>query len=399
MRRPARRPRAGRRDAARRATGEDAGKVQSIGARFAHGELTLERGRRPGLPRLRQPRRRLPVPGHGRDLAGRRPRRSAWPCRTRPSPRRASRSGATWPGARPARWSRSAARGSTTRDILTDARRPQRHDRPRGVRRLDQPAAAHPRDRLRRRPAAARRSRTGTTSTARSRGWSTSCPTARVYHPTVRVFLAGGVPEVMLHLRGLGLLDEPCLTVTGRAARPGARLVGASPSAGRGSASGCVAQDGVDPDDVIMSPARAREPRADQHRHLPARQPRPRGLGDQEHGDRPDAWSTPTASIARPARRASSRRERDADRRHQGPGAGPDEAGRRPRPDRPRADGRRAWRRSTRSPPRSSTCRSASRSPCSPTPASPASRRAPASATSAPRPWPAARSARSATAT
>ena len=26
-------------------------------------------------------------------------------------------------------------------------------------------------------------------------------------HPTVRVFLAGGVPEVMLHLRELGLLD------------------------------------------------------------------------------------------------------------------------------------------------------------------------------------------------
>ena len=26
-------------------------------------------------------------------------------------------------------------------------------------------------------------------------------------HPTVRVFLAGGVPEVMLHLRRAGLLD------------------------------------------------------------------------------------------------------------------------------------------------------------------------------------------------
>ena len=34
-----------------------------------------------------------------------------------------------------------------------------------------------------------------------------SCPTARRYHPTVRAFLAGGVPEVMLHLRALGLLD------------------------------------------------------------------------------------------------------------------------------------------------------------------------------------------------
>ena len=42
--------------------GEDAGKVQSIGARFAHGEITLRAGGRPGLPRLRLARRRLPVP-------------------------------------------------------------------------------------------------------------------------------------------------------------------------------------------------------------------------------------------------------------------------------------------------------------------------------------------------
>src|SRR5690606_14663307 len=38
-------------------------------------------------------------------------------------------------------------------------------------------------------------------------------------HPTVRVFLAGGVPEVMLHLRRLGLLDEDCLTATGETLR------------------------------------------------------------------------------------------------------------------------------------------------------------------------------------
>ncbi len=35
-------------------------------------------------------------------------------------------------------------------------------------------------------------------------------------HPTVRVFLAGGVPEIMLHLRTLGLLDTRAITVTGR---------------------------------------------------------------------------------------------------------------------------------------------------------------------------------------
>jgi dihydroxyacid dehydratase/phosphogluconate dehydratase len=34
-------------------------------------------------------------------------------------------------------------------------------------------------------------------------------------HPTVQVFMAGGVPEVMLHLRRMGLLNLDVLTVTG----------------------------------------------------------------------------------------------------------------------------------------------------------------------------------------
>src|SRR5260370_1409962 len=40
-------------------------------------------------------------------------------------------------------------------------------------------------------------------------------PNGQSNHPTVRVFLAGGVPEVMLHLRRMGLLDLDALTVTG----------------------------------------------------------------------------------------------------------------------------------------------------------------------------------------
>src|SRR5438309_1803804 len=40
-------------------------------------------------------------------------------------------------------------------------------------------------------------------------------PNGPVGHPTIRVFLAGGVPEGMLHLRRLGLLDVTCLTVSG----------------------------------------------------------------------------------------------------------------------------------------------------------------------------------------
>src|SRR5436305_1376163 len=41
-------------------------------------------------------------------------------------------------------------------------------------------------------------------------------PNGPTDHPTVRLFLAGGVPEVMLHLRDCGLLQLDALTVTGR---------------------------------------------------------------------------------------------------------------------------------------------------------------------------------------
>src|SRR5262245_33116512 len=41
-------------------------------------------------------------------------------------------------------------------------------------------------------------------------------PNGPTNHPTVRVFLAGGVPEIMLHLRETGLLDLSALTVTGQ---------------------------------------------------------------------------------------------------------------------------------------------------------------------------------------
>jgi putative YjhG/YagF family dehydratase len=76
-------------------------------------------------------------------------------------------------------------------------------------------------------------------------------------HPTVRVFLAGGVPEVLLHLRRMGLLNRSALTATSetldhdldwwesseRRQRLRERLRDA---------------DGVDPDDVIMDADTAR---------------------------------------------------------------------------------------------------------------------------------------------
>ena len=72
-------------------------------------------------------------------------------------------------------------------------------------------------------------------------------------HATIQVFLAGGVPEAMLHLRRAGLLETGALTVSGvtlgtqlddwerseRRARLRARLKD---------------RDGIDPDHVILSP-------------------------------------------------------------------------------------------------------------------------------------------------
>jgi putative YjhG/YagF family dehydratase len=83
-------------------------------------------------------------------------------------------------------------------------------------------------------------------------------PNGPEYHPTVRVFLAGGVPEVMLHLRKLGLLDETVLTVTGETL--GAVLDWWETSERRQKVRELLKSlDGIDPDDVIMSPEKAKQ--------------------------------------------------------------------------------------------------------------------------------------------
>ena len=82
-------------------------------------------------------------------------------------------------------------------------------------------------------------------------------PNGPVHHPTVRVFLAGGVPEVMLHLRRLGLLDTSVLTVSSKTL--GEVLDEWERSERRARFREILRQqDGVDPDDVIMSPEQAR---------------------------------------------------------------------------------------------------------------------------------------------
>lgn len=83
-------------------------------------------------------------------------------------------------------------------------------------------------------------------------------PNGPVHHPTVRVFLAGGVPEVMLHLRRLGLLDTNVLTVTGKTL--GENLDEWENSERRVRFREILLQkDDVQPDDVIMSPVVAKQ--------------------------------------------------------------------------------------------------------------------------------------------
>jgi putative YjhG/YagF family dehydratase len=83
-------------------------------------------------------------------------------------------------------------------------------------------------------------------------------PNGPIQHPTVRVFLAGGVPEVMLHLRALGLLHTGVLTVTGKTLGENLDWWEKSPRRARFREL-LREQDGVDADEVIFSPAAARE--------------------------------------------------------------------------------------------------------------------------------------------
>lgn len=82
-------------------------------------------------------------------------------------------------------------------------------------------------------------------------------PNGPRHHPTVQVFMAGGVPEVMLHLRDMGLLHLDALTVTGQTV--GENLAWWEGSDARRRARERLREpDGVDPDAVIMGPDAAR---------------------------------------------------------------------------------------------------------------------------------------------
>ena len=83
-------------------------------------------------------------------------------------------------------------------------------------------------------------------------------PNGPHHYATSQVFLAGGVPEVMLHLRDLGLLKLNARTVSGRTL--GENLAWWETSERRQRLRAKLRElDGVDPDAVILSPSRARE--------------------------------------------------------------------------------------------------------------------------------------------
>jgi len=238
------------------AEGEDAGRVQTIGVRFVHGELTLERAAELGC-------RACASPGGGCQFLG-----------TAASSQVVGEAlglsvghAALAPSGHPI-WidmARRSARalmtledaGRQTRDIITD----------RAIRNamithaafggstnlvLHVPAIAH---------AAGLRRPT-------AQDWSLinrqvprivdALPNGPRNHPTVEVFLAGGVPEVMLHLRRAGLLDTRALTVSGLTLD--AQLDAWESSERRARLRERLHREhGVDADDVIMSPDAAKK--------------------------------------------------------------------------------------------------------------------------------------------
>jgi putative YjhG/YagF family dehydratase len=233
--------------------GEDAGKVQTLGARFAHGSISLEEAAEMGC-------RACASPGGGCQFLG----TAATSQVVAEALGMSVVHSALAPSGQPV-WldmARRSARGvlalrarkKTIRDVVTDA----------AIRNamvvhaafggstnllLHIPAVAH----------AAGRARPTIDEwldvNRRVPRLVDSLPNGP--HPTVRVFLAGGVPEVMLHLRDLGLLDLSVLTASGEALGDMLAWWEASPRRQRVREL-LRERDGIDPDDVIMPPALAR---------------------------------------------------------------------------------------------------------------------------------------------
>ncbi len=193
--------------------GEDAGRVQTIGARFAHAEITLEQAAEAGC-------RACASPGGGCQFLG----TAATAQVVGEALGLSVGHAALAPSGHPiwldmARRSARAllrleAHGTRTRDLVTDAALTNAmviHAAFGGSMNLilHVPAIAH----------AAGLRRPGAQDWARVARQVPrlvdALPNGPRHFATVQVFLAGGVPEVMLHLRRMGLLDTRALTAEG----------------------------------------------------------------------------------------------------------------------------------------------------------------------------------------
>lgn len=238
------------------ADGEDAGKIQSIGARYAHGEITLEEAAELGC-------RACASPGGGCQFLG----TAATSQVVAEALGMALPHSALAPSGQPiwldmarrsarALWMQTE-RGLKLSDILTDGAVHNAmvvHAACGGSTNLllHIPAVAF--------SAGLRRPTVDDWEKINRKvpRLVDALPNGPVGHPTVRVFLAGGVPEMMLHLRELGLLNLDVLTASGQSLRD--VLAWWEKSARRARLRALLRErDGVDPDDVIMNPARARE--------------------------------------------------------------------------------------------------------------------------------------------
>jgi len=236
--------------------GEDAGKVQSIGARYVHGEITLEEAAAAGCSACASP-------GGGCQFLG----TAATAQVVGEALGLSLPHTALAPSGQPI-WLDMARRSALalmelnkrnikTSDILTDAALRNAmvvHAAFGGSTNLllHIPAIAH--------QAGLRRPSVDDWEAVNAKvpRFVDALPNGPVGHPTVRVFLAGGVPEVMLHLRELGLLELDVLTVSGL--RLGDVLDWWEKSERRKALRDVLKRkDGVDPNDVIMPPALARE--------------------------------------------------------------------------------------------------------------------------------------------
>jgi putative YjhG/YagF family dehydratase len=235
--------------------GEDAGAVQSLGARYAHGKITLEQAAEAGC-------RACASPGGGCQFLG----TAATSQVVAEALGLTLTHAALAPSGHPI-WldmARRSARavlaqeecGLTSRHILTDAALHNAmvtHAAFGGSTNLlmHLPAVAH---------AAGLRRPAVDDWVAINRQVPRlvdALPNGPRNHPTVVVFLAGGVPEVMLHLRRAGLLELDALTASG--ASLGEMLDWWEQSERRARLRARLKErEGVDPANVIMDPDSAR---------------------------------------------------------------------------------------------------------------------------------------------